>query len=259
MVLAKTISDARGRTLLREGISLTDDYITVLKQREVAEAHILTETLADIAIARSIPAATHQQAHLALTNLFDFVKGLTAEFAAANNGSTQGLTEDSTVVDQIQQAPDFGAIEQTVKRLLNQMSETNVLANLTQIRRHSANQFAHWAIVAAAALALGYQIHLSADDMLRLGVGCMLHDIGKIFFNPLLFSAAEAHYKVLASPLRLRDHTRLGYELLRVRNPEAVMVNHVAVSPCGGRMARATPKAFAAPTACSAPNLPAMP
>jgi putative nucleotidyltransferase with HDIG domain len=230
MVLAKTINDTRGRTLLREGISLTDDYIAVLKQRDFPEAHIITEPLADIVVDSLIPAAIHQQAQSALHGVFEFVKATTVEFVAANNGSSKGLTEDSAVADQLQRSPDFNAIEQAIKALLNNLCEPNVLANLTQIRQHSANQFSHAIDVATIALGLGYQLHLSADDMVRLGTGCLLHDIGKVFFTPEIFSAAETKYKAPVSPLRLRDHTRLGYELLRSRNPDAVMVNHVALS-----------------------------
>ena len=73
---------------------------------------------------------------------------------------------------------------------------------------------------------IGKRLHLTREDLKRLGAGCILHDIGKIFVMPKTNKGAPL---TTDQKKILREHPRLGYELLRTRNPNAVMTNHVAL------------------------------
>ncbi|RMF05728.1 MAG: HD domain-containing protein [Chloroflexi bacterium] len=228
MTLAKPITDDRGRTLLRQGITLTDEYISVLKQRDLTNAFIAAEDTSDIVIDSFVTENTHTFARQKLAAVFDFVCNIAAPSAGANDISAEEVTADSGVAEALRSSAEFNQLEPAVLALLADVADKKTVANLSQIRRRSDLQFAHAVNVAAVGMFVGKLLHLSETDLIRLGTACMLHDIGKIFFHPTLLHV-NGQPPNPAQMLKIRDHTRLGYELLRKRDPENVMVNHVAL------------------------------
>lgn len=221
MVLAKPITDDKGRTLLRQGVALTDEYIAVLKQRGLSLVFVTVEDADAIHIDSAIPDDARQQAQQTVGRVFEFVRQL---LAAIDEPPAEAAAE-AELAQAVQSSPDFAQLEQTAASLLPELFEKKTLAGLSQIRNQSHTQFSHAVNVAVAAMLIGINLHLALDDLVRLGTGCLLHDIGKVFFDPHLFKL-NGH---MPNRLKLREHPRLGYELLRQRNPDNVMINHVAL------------------------------
>jgi len=221
MVLARPVTDSLGRTLLKQGMALTDEYISVLLQRGVSAAHVVTAEEELLRPDNPLPNDTRQQAQVAINQVFNFVRQLviTADEPA------EKVAENSDVAEELQQSPEFDRLETTVNSMLTELFTPKTLFGLNQIKTHNQLQFGHAVNVAVVAMLIGINLHLSVDDLARLGMGSLLHDIGKIFFAPEL-TQLNGH---INNRLKLREHTRLGYELLRSRNPDAVMVNHVAL------------------------------
>lgn len=228
MTLAKPITDDRGRTLLRQGIALTDEYISVLAQRDLPGAFIATDDTSDIAIDSFVTENIQVLARQKLADVFDFVRNLVKTAVAAGETSAEALVQDESVETALRGNPDFDQLGPAVVALLTDVANKKTVANLSQIRRRSDRQFAHAINVAAVGMFAGKLLHLSESDLVRLGTACMLHDIGKVFFEPTLLRI-NGHPPHPTQMLKIRDHTRLGYELLRKRDPENVMVNHVAL------------------------------
>ncbi len=230
MVLGKPITDNRGRTLLRQGIALTDDYISVLKQRDIAEVFVLTEDANDVVVDSLLSEETHHQAQQAVAQIFAMVRQLAEEFTKTEKRPVDEMPADSEVVEHLRFSPNFEQLETTSKTILNELLKRNSLkGSLSQIRSRSKELFSHSVNVAATAILIGQALKLSGRDLERLGTACLLHDIGKIFFEPALTKFNEQS-PPSARHLKLRDHTRLGYELLRSRDSGDVMVNHSILS-----------------------------
>lgn len=220
MVLAKTITDDKGRTLLRQGVTLTEEYIAVLKQRGASLVFVAADAVKDIQVDSAIPDVVRQQAQQTVARSFDFVQQLAAEA-----DSPAELVADADTAEEMQANPGLSQLQQTTDSILRELLAADSVAGLSQIRQRSHTQFGHAVNVAVVGLLIGIKLHLSLEDLLRLGEGCLLHDIGKIFFTSDLFTL-NGH---MASRQKLRAHSRLGYELLRSRNPDNVLVNHVAL------------------------------
>jgi putative nucleotidyltransferase with HDIG domain len=227
MVLGNAITDERGHTLLREGIPLTDEYIDVLQQRGVSRVAVAMAETVPRPTPDTLPVDVYQYSKQALQRVFDFVRYVAAEFAA-DGGTPQDVKMDKALANVLQQNPDFDALEQTVSVMLDHILDKNTLTGLVQLRQSGEARLVHAINVATIGLLIGKSLCLTADDMKRLGTGCLLHDIGKIFFSQSLFKG-NGKLPPLAGFTKMQDHTRLGYELLRSRNPENVMVNHVAL------------------------------
>lgn len=219
MVLARPITDDMGRTLLRQGVALTDEYIAVLKQRGMSLVFVAADDTNTIQIDPTIPDDARLQAQQTVARVFEFVQQLLSN---ADVPPAEAVT-DPDVAQAIQNSPNFEQLEKTIGSLLPELFDKRTLVGLSQIRGRGDWQFSHAVNVAVIAMLIGVNLHLSLEDLIRLGVGCLLHDIGKIFFAPnLLRLNGQTDNRI-----RLREHPRLGYELLRNRNPDNVMINHV--------------------------------
>lgn len=227
MMLAQPIVDNRGRTLLRNGVVLTDEYIEVLKQRGFASVAVESPGAGQIIVPDDFPAEVHHRSKRALADVFGFVRQIAGEFAA-DGGTPKDVTQDPELSKTLQRSPAFDELETVVSTMLNEVLEKNTKVGLAQLQQSGDHRLNHAINVAVVGLLIGKCLHLSVDDLKRLGIACMLHDIGKIFFSGALFKS-NGKLTTPASLEQTRNHTRLGYELLRSRNPDNVLVNHVAL------------------------------
>jgi HD-GYP domain-containing protein (c-di-GMP phosphodiesterase class II) len=229
MVLAKSIIDERGNVLLRQGVPLSQDYITNLKRRGFASIYISDSDTDDILIEDIISEEVRHTAQTTLSRIFDFARDLAGEFADADTDTLVAAIRDTNVVNALRSHAGFQELEDTVTSILAEIIETEMLTGISQIRSHDDLTYGHSVNVTVTGLMIGKRLYLNRQDLKRLGAGCMLHDIGKIFINPDALHAQEGRIPSPTDIRNLREHPRLGYELLRARNPQAVMTNHVAL------------------------------
>ena len=228
MILAKPIIDERGHVLLRQGVPLTYEYIATLKRRGFSSVYISDGDTNDVVIEDVISDELRYSAQATLARVFDFVQHISADFAKTDDRSIVAAMHDGGVVSALRSHEGFMELEDSVTSILAELVDTNLLAGISQIRSHDDLTFGHSVNVTVTALMIGKRLFLKRHDLKRLGAGCMLHDIGKIFINPTSLYTEDGRVNPQTAGRHLRGHPRLGYELLRARNPEAVMTNHVA-------------------------------
>ncbi|MFW6377618.1 MAG: HD-GYP domain-containing protein [bacterium] len=89
----------------------------------------------------------------------------------------------------------------------------NILANLIDIQSYSSYTFAHSVNVAVISILIGKLSNYTMDKLLDLGIGGLLHDIGKILLPQEILKKPgrlnHDEYKIL------KEHPRLGYEYLK--------------------------------------------
>jgi putative nucleotidyltransferase with HDIG domain len=214
--------------LLRQDIRLTNDYIAQLKRRGVPSVYISGGELDDITIGEMISDEVLLQAHNTLSNVFDFVHEISTDVVSTSSNSIVSAVQSKTVSNALRDHKSFNQLNKSVSSILNELIETETIAGISQLRSHNDTLFSHSINVTTTALMIGKRLHLNHEDLIRLGAGCMLHDIGKIFLGGDLLNPQQGHWLSHEQHLLLREHARIGYELLRARNPDAVMVNHVA-------------------------------
>jgi HD-GYP domain-containing protein (c-di-GMP phosphodiesterase class II) len=229
MVLARTIVDERGNLLLRQGIPLSQEYITKLKSRGFSSIYIADSDTDDIVVEDVISEELRHKAQSTLTKVFDFARNMAAEFADADSETLVEALRDPSVGTALRSHAGFHELEDSVATILSEIIETDMLAGISQIRSHDDLTYSHSVNVTVTALMIGKRLYLNRRDLKRLGAGCMLHDIGKIFIPPDSLHIENGQLPSPADVPNLREHPRLGYELLKARNPHAVMTNHVAL------------------------------
>lgn len=187
MVLARSIVGDDGRILLRGGIRLKCSYIERLRRLNIPAVYILD------------PGEKYVQSELVSESLrTQAVQQVKEAFQAVAIGRPLRLR----------------AIEETVDQLLDEILATrSPILGLAEIRDFDAYTYSHSVNVCIISLLLGMRCELSMVQLRELGVGALLHDIGKIYIPR----------DILHKPGRLTQeesdlmqwHTRWGYDHLR--------------------------------------------
>ena len=227
MVIAKSIVDDRGSILLRQGVVLTPEYITNLAKRGFPSAFVADGDTDDIVIEDIISDEVRYRAQSTLAQVMDFTKKVAADFGGGEGAAESARGNDTELVGALQGNEEFDNLQQTVTSIINDLMDSDTLTGMAQIRSHDDITFSHSIEVTVTALMIGKRLYLNRRDLENLGTGCMLHDIGKVLVSQKILRREGP-----LSPEeygRLAEHPQLGYEMLRARNPDAVMVNHVAL------------------------------
>ena len=129
--------------------------------------------------------------------------------------------------EKVPPAPEYGRrIEDSTATLVSELTEQDdVLLNLSFIRSWDDYTFEHSVQVAILSVLIGKHLGLDEDSLHRLGVGAMLHDIGK----------AMVPREILRKPGRLTDeeyeimrqHPQLGWEFLHEGFPQIMPTSSV--------------------------------
>lgn len=197
-VLSKSILANGGTVLLRAGVKLTSNYINKLKEIGVFYVYIEDERLDDVDVEDERLTELKQ---VTMKSMSDIIKNV-------NNGNGKKLKESLSVVEE----------------MINYILELgDVNKSLYDIQTYDNYTYIHSLDTCIMATFLGMSSKFNEYDMKNIGIGAILHDIGK----------TKVPIKVLNKQGRLTDeefnvikkHTIFGGEILRknVRVPEAII------------------------------------
>ncbi|MDK2799728.1 MAG: hypothetical protein PWQ70_1347 [Clostridiales bacterium] len=188
MRLAKSIYTEDGFILLAAGVELKQTYINRLEACNILEIYVEDEFSKDIVIEDVINDETRRQAKILIKNIMEQCKK-TSQF-------------------------DYGQVNSMVNQIIDDLLENkDILVNLSDIRTVDNYTFAHSVNVCVLSLITGMKLGLNQLKLRDLGIGALLHDIGKILIPE----------EILKKPSQLTDdefeeikkHTILGYEMLK--------------------------------------------
>jgi len=116
---------------------------------------------------------------------------------------------------QFNKAINVRKIKDTVSSIVDDIlnNSENVIVNMMDIKNFDDYTFEHSVNVAVYSIILGKALNFNVRDLNKLGVGAILHDIGKILIPPeILFKKDklnEKEYKII------QEHSRLGYDYIK--------------------------------------------
>lgn len=188
MVLARSIYSDDGRIMLRGGTTLRATYIRRLRQLDIPAVYVLDpgETYQDT---EAVAEATRMHAVMQVKSAF--------------NAVAMGRTID------------IRAIEESVDDILHEILSTrSPVVGLSEIRARDGYTFCHSVNVCIISLLLGIEAHLNMKELHLLGVGALLHDLGKVHIpREILTKEGPLTDEEMAI---MRLHCRWGYDHLRV-------------------------------------------
>lgn len=124
------------------------------------------------------------------------------------------------VEDIVNQANDkyckFTGRHDNIKQINDILTEHTIIENLIDIKEFDKDLFLHSVNTAIISLSMGANMKLNNDELYKLAVGALLHDIGKLFIPENILKKpsklSELEYNVI------KEHTTLGYQYMEYKN-----------------------------------------
>ncbi|EKN67528.1 HD-GYP domain-containing protein [Schinkia azotoformans MEV2011] len=196
MTLAKPIYNGKGQVLVGEGVPLTPRIIDRLIELGITYVYISDPFTNDIELKSPISEKTKKEAFQTIEQTFEVVK------------SGKSLS-NVFLFEQLGKKFSF-----VVQDILNQIkNHTDVISLLSEVSAYDHYIFTHSLNVTIYSLALGVELKLPERKLEELGMGAMLHDVGKMLVP----------YDILTKPGKLTNeefyviqkHAEDGFNILR--------------------------------------------
>jgi HD-GYP domain-containing protein (c-di-GMP phosphodiesterase class II) len=118
-------------------------------------------------------------------------------------------------------------LERVAEQLLDEVVETTILEGVAALKSHDNYTFEHSVDVAFYGVMLGRKLALDNEYLRDLALGCLLHDIGKIYVDERILSKPgklePAEFK------QVMRHSALGFQLVRQMPINSPRPAHVAL------------------------------
>ncbi len=201
MVVARAIFTSDGRILLHSGIVLTAGYIGRLGQIGVNSVYIRDEIFGDL----DIPDVVSEETRIETTKVM--------------RDSFDRLEKKHSLNIQI--------VKQTVDGIIDELlMNRNIMLNLSDIRTFDDYTFAHSVNVCILSLMTGITMGYNHLQLNELGVGALLHDIGKIRISlDILNKPGDLTREEF---MEIKRHPEYGFEILRDYNDVSLLSSHIA-------------------------------
>lgn len=209
MVIGRSIWNEAGHPLLQKGVVITEGIIRRLQQLNIHYIYIEDKLSEGIEIPELISPAKRSQAVKTITKSFKSLKNVDVKKA-------------SYILDQ--QSKELSNI---VEDLLNSiLNSEEMLTVLTDVFLYDEYLYQHSFQVSMYSIAIAKEMGYSYDDLRLIGIGAMLHDVGKLLVPN----------EILSKPDRLtneefeemKQHARYGFDILRNLHSISLIVAHCA-------------------------------
>jgi HD-GYP domain-containing protein (c-di-GMP phosphodiesterase class II) len=202
MINARAIHNSEGKVLLAAGTELNDYYINRLNELGIQSLYIRDETTGGLTIPETVSERTRVETIKIIRQAF-----------------TQ--LEDSRRIN-------MPLIKNAVDKILDEvLGSSNALIHLVDIRAYDDYTFAHSVNVCILSLMTGISLSYNTQQLRELGIGALLHDIGKtripkeILDKPSCLTPAEFQ--------EMQKHACHGFEILRHYPEIPLLSSHVAL------------------------------
>ncbi|MFS0780307.1 HD-GYP domain-containing protein [Bacillus sp. 1P06AnD] len=209
-VLGKTIYNDSRHALLQEGVVLTERMIIRLKELGIPFVYIDDNLTAGIQPRNTVSDKVRSESIRTIEKVFQEV------------GAQNTNLNSSFVIEKA--AKKLNAIISNVLTEIKQ--NTNLLTILSDMYIHDSYIFIHSFNVTLYSLAIGLQLKLNQKQLETLGLGAILHDVGK----------TKIPADILLKPGRLTEdeyeeikkHAEHGFQMLKEAGTVSLLVAHCA-------------------------------
>ncbi len=207
MEVGQDIYDEHNRPLLGLGASVRGPYISRLRKMGLPALYIQNDDTRDIVALDVIDPAARSRAITSLTQTFNAVTQSVDGLRASSLKEAHELVRAKRFRDTFKSASGEG-LEQIVG---------DVAAVLKSIKVHDNHTFQHSIDISIMGIRLARKIGWSKDRPKAFGVGCILHDTGKILIEREILTKpgrlSEREFKIM------KAHPVMGYKLVKTIAP----------------------------------------
>jgi HD-GYP domain-containing protein (c-di-GMP phosphodiesterase class II) len=226
MSLGVGLHNREGHTLLGPGVTLTTGYIARLRELGYSALWVDDEDTRDIPYEHILSEATRLASTTAIQDTFAMAAREASVLRSASAREIRTAVRERCMQRAFDDDPAIERLLAQMDAVVREVLDRPVLTGLNSIRSHDTYIFHHCLDVMATATVIGRLLGYNAQTLKKLAVGCMLHDIGKIFLEDALLKKTGTLTR--EESRRLQDHAVLGYLFIRDSLRLEVLAAHVA-------------------------------
>ena len=208
-ILGKAIYNDRGKILLNEGVKLEDKLLSRLEGMGISYIYVKDKKTDDIKLKDPIPVKARRKAMTTIES--NFVK----------------IQKDAYVSGSLVIEKASGDFKSLIKYLLSEIKgNEDLLVLLSDVFTYDHYIFTHSLNVTMYTLAIGLEMKLRPKELEILGLGAILHDVGKmkvpeqILLKPGRLTAEEYE--------EIKKHAEDGFNILRTIPTVPLLAAHCA-------------------------------
>ncbi|TFE03804.1 HD-GYP domain-containing protein [Jeotgalibacillus salarius] len=209
MVLGHTIYNVNEKPLLQAGVTLTDGMVERLRFLKVQYVYISDEQSKGIEVKESVPVLVRQESIREMKETFSSIQ-------TCKQKNMSAMLESKT-----------SKIQDVLKSIMSEMdANQDLLMILSDAYLYDSYIFHHSYNVTLYTLAIAKELKLPVKQLEQIGLGAMLHDIGK--------SMIEESVLMKDGPLteeefeEIKKHTVHGFEVLKNLHNVSLLTAHCA-------------------------------
>lgn len=210
MILGKSIFNEAGQLLLRAGFRIDNDVLHALHETGRTAVYILEEGTEDIIPEDLISDEARARAVSTLHATFEKVVEA-AEFRKdIAPGKLRVVVERAA---EFRNVVDVERVTAEITSIVDEILDSSAqIVNQTQIKSRSGYRSEHAIDTTLVSLLIGRHLLYSRRDLVELGTGAFLHDLGKLAF-PRLLNKPPSDYTD-DEKFAMREHPVFGQQLL---------------------------------------------
>lgn len=201
MELGRNIFSADGRILLGAGVKLTGYYIARLKALGISAVFIHDERLGDFEFPEIISEQSRIQTLTAIRDCFINLQQSRNMNVARVKGAVNTLIEDI-------------------------LSNNQTMIGLTDICSFDDCTYQHSLNVCILSLIVGMGLNYSQEQLLEIGTGALLHDVGKTQVDISILNKEEPLTETEFG--EIKNHCQYGFDILRSYEELSLLSAHIA-------------------------------
>jgi HD-GYP domain-containing protein (c-di-GMP phosphodiesterase class II) len=203
MVLGRTLYSYDGNILLNAGIILKNTYISKFSDLGIREVYVEDEVSRDIVLKDVISEETRFEARVNIKNAMDSIR----------YGSSL----------------DVKPVRNSVCKMIDELMDVkDTMVNLQDLKSNDQYTFSHSVNVCVLSLITGISMKYDEEKLRELGIGAMLHDVGKTRIPPEILnkpeSLTEEEFNIV------KKHTSYGYEMLKKSKVLSTYASYIALT-----------------------------
>lgn len=187
MICARPIFASNGAVLIDEGVLIKERYISKLKDLGIANIYVRDDLDDKIEIHDIVRSELKQSSLIAIENIMNNI----CLFDEGEFEHIKGIIV--SIVDELLTAED-------------------ILVNISDMRTVDNYTFGHSVNVSILSMVIGLSLGYSKEKLIDLGVGAILHDIGKTEIDIRILN--KPHSLSKSEFETIKKHTILGYSIL---------------------------------------------
>lgn len=208
-ILAKAIYNDKGQILLNEGVELAERMIIRLRKMGITYIYIKDHRTEDIQYRDPLPPKLRKEAIRTIESVFDQVQ------------------DDRYLTSSLVIEKDSKRFSELISQLLSEIrGNKELLTIISNVYTYDHYIFTHSLNVTLYSLAIGMEMKMRPKELETLGMGAILHDVGKM----------QIPAEILLKPGRLTEsefeeikkHAEEGFNILRGVQTIPLVVAHCA-------------------------------